>query len=143
MGAVRRLSDAERKFSRAAASKAWHERNPEYKKGWVSNNKDRNRASQQKYYRKNPDARKNTVLKNRYGITLAERDAMLMQQGGCAVCGSGNSGTYKDWQTDHSHQTGKVRGILCIQCNIMLGAARDSIQTLSAAIAYLRASGAA
>jgi len=39
---------------------------------------------------------------------------------------------------DHCHKTGKVRKLLCSSCNIMLGGAKDSIDTLQNAIKYLQ-----
>jgi hypothetical protein len=60
---------------------------------------------------------------------------MLAAQGGkCAICRT--SETIK-WYVDHCHVTGKVRGILCHHCNLMLGMSRDDPQVLQAAIAYL------
>ena len=38
---------------------------------------------------------------------------------------------------DHCHRTGRVRGILCRECNLLLGHARDDTNVLKAAIDYL------
>jgi len=39
---------------------------------------------------------------------------------------------------DHDHKTGFIRGLLCHQCNVMLGAARDNVAVLASAIRYLQ-----
>jgi hypothetical protein len=67
---------------------------------------------------------------------------MLERQGNkCALC-------RQDWHgfstskgdlphVDHCHRTGKVRGILCGNCNTALGRFGDDPGKLRAAIAYL------
>ena len=52
-----------------------------------------------------------------YGITLDEYEVLLARQGGvCGVCGKA---PVKNWlSVDHDHETGKVRGLLCMNCNI-------------------------
>lgn len=72
-----------------------------------------------------------------YGLTLAERDAMLEDQGGgCAICGTNEHGG-KSWHVDHDHDTGKVRGILCSGCNTGIGSMRDNPDFCIAAAKYL------
>ena len=44
------------------------------------------------------------------------------------------------WAVDHSHETGKVRGILCNMCNMEIGGLRDDADTADRAAKYLRAS---
>jgi hypothetical protein len=38
---------------------------------------------------------------------------------------------------DHDHSTGKIRGLLCYSCNLVLGYARDNIAILDSAKKYL------
>lgn len=72
-------------------------------------------------------------IKRRYGITLEEYDQMFERQHGlCEICQRD-----KKLVVDHDHSTGKVRGLLCQPCNIMLGIARDSGDTLHMALAYI------
>ena len=60
------------------------------------------------------------TLLRKYGITIADRDAMIANQGGkCNICQCDN----KDLVIDHCHTTGKVRGLLCQSCNVFLGGA--------------------
>jgi hypothetical protein len=81
-------------------------------------------------------------LKNRYGITHEDYENMLKLQGGvCKICGTNKPGSrHKFFVVDHCHASKQVRGLLCHNCNTMLGHARDSITTLSGAILYLEES---
>lgn len=73
-----------------------------------------------------------------YGITPEQRDEIFVSQGSCcAICKTTNHGK-RTWHTDHCHSTKKVRGVLCHHCNLLLGQAKDNIDTLKAAIKYLR-----
>jgi hypothetical protein len=75
-----------------------------------------------------------------YGITLDEKEEMLASQGGCAICGTRVPPRTRGWHTDHDHVTGKVRGILCSNCNLGLGYFQDNPEFLSEAINYLERS---
>lgn len=76
-------------------------------------------------------------LKKRYGITLAQYNQMSADQGHvCAMC-SEKPETAKRMHVDHDHVTGKIRALLCHHCNLLLGNAKDSIDRLRLAIAYL------
>lgn len=74
-----------------------------------------------------------------YNLSRAEHDAMLVSQSHrCAICGGDNwGGRFGVPMVDHDHITGKVRGILCHQCNAGLGSFGDSPELLLEAIAYL------
>jgi hypothetical protein len=70
-----------------------------------------------------------------YGITSADYDARLAEQGGvCALCG--NPPKVKRLHVDHDHKTGRVRGILCSKCNQTLHFIEDGVW-LSSALKYL------
>lgn len=80
-------------------------------------------------------------LMERYGITPEQYDAMFYEQGGgCAICGREDSGrkNHKLLCVDHDHKTGKVRGLLCDECNNGLGRFQDDPELLMAAINYLQ-----
>ncbi len=72
-------------------------------------------------------------LRKRYGVEPAQVETMVAEQGGmCVVCRV-NVAT----QVDHDHETGRVRGILCGDCNNGLGAFRDDPEIVMSAIDYL------
>lgn len=75
----------------------------------------------------------------RYGITKEEYDRLNAEQGGlCAICGTDTPGrNHSTLYIDHDHTTGKVRGLLCCDCNLLLGYAKDNIQIMETAIKYL------
>ncbi len=78
-----------------------------------------------------------SLLKQKYGITLDQKEMMLRgQDNACAICKKCLS--MESAVVDHSHETGEVRGLLCAHCNSGLGFMRDSIPGLEAAIDYLR-----
>jgi len=65
------------------------------------------------------------------------------QDGKCAICGVSEGhrsrrGTVCRLAVDHDHQTGKVRGLLCNNCNRGLGRFKDSVENLEAALRYLK-----
>lgn len=76
-------------------------------------------------------------LKHKFGMTLDAYNELLELQGGtCAICHQGcPSG--KRLAVDHDHETGKIRGLLCLKCNVGLGSFRDSYTLLEAAQWYL------
>ena len=100
---------------------------------------EKRRAQWREWNKRNKEYRDEYGYKRRYGITWEERDALLAKQGGCcAICKADNPQSKRaGWHTDHCHTTGKIRGMLCYKCNILLGLANDNLLTLQAAIDYL------
>jgi len=87
------------------------------------------------YNRKYPERIRGTDLKAKYGMTIADYEAMHARQGGqCAICGTSE----KKLVVDHNHQTGSIRKLLCHLCNAMIGCAREDIAILTSAVAYLQ-----
>lgn len=82
--------------------------------------------------------RERTLAK--YGISGAEYDAMYAAQGGlCAICRQPDRvGIYGEvLAIDHCHDAGRIRGLLCSNCNRGLGMFLDDPDRLMAAAAYL------
>lgn len=74
-------------------------------------------------------------LKQNYGISREEYEAMYEAQNGkCAICCVKSSETL---QVDHDHITGKIRGLLCADCNRGLGCFKDSVLFLHRAARYM------
>lgn len=74
---------------------------------------------------------------HQYGISDRMYEARLkMQKGGCAICGKPPDAR-KKLAIDHNHQTGEVRGLLCLNCNHALGLLEDDVRRLKLAIRYL------
>jgi len=72
-------------------------------------------------------------LKRNYGLTEAERDAMVATQRGlCAICLDAPA-----MHVDHCHGTGRVRGVLCFSCNAALGQFKDQPDAIRRAAAYV------
>src|SRR5271166_6576054 len=86
----------------------------------------------------------NNRLKSRFGITLEQYNEMLTKQNGvCAICKQAETHIDKrvnrprNLAVDHNHITGKVRGLLCFDCNAALGKFNESIELINRAINYL------
>lgn len=61
-----------------------------------------------------------------------------IQEGKCAICGCTlNSSRYTKASADHDHKTGKLRGILCCNCNTAIGLMKENPYRLECAIRYL------
>jgi hypothetical protein len=96
-----------------------------------------------KIYRKNRSEEmlqryKANGMKSRYGITPDDYDKMLLRQDGrCAICGKDVCELSKKLYIDHDHVTGKVRGLLCSGCNVVLGSAHEDRDVFLGAIEYL------
>lgn len=84
-------------------------------------------------------------LKYKYGITLDDYQKLLSkQEGKCGCCGvaenTANFGVNVSlsFAVDHCHETGKVRGLLCNQCNRAVGMLGDTPEGVEKALNYLR-----
>src|SRR5690606_16165725 len=70
-----------------------------------------------------------------YGLTPDDYDKMFRDQdGACATCGLVSD---RSLDVDHCHETGRVRGLLCNNCNRALGHAKDDPKVLRRMAEYL------
>lgn len=80
-----------------------------------------------------------THLKMKYGITLEEFEALWKKQNGlCAICKRPLTRRKHGYSVDHNHKTNKIRGLLCGNCNFLLGNSHENPQILEQAILYLQ-----
>lgn len=105
-----------------------------YIKKWNEDNKEKRAAQAKANYEKNKQAilarqkltQRPYLYKKKYGLTIAQYDEMFANQGGkCKICGCDENvrdKRRKHFSVDHDHTTGKVRALLCMKCNILLGA---------------------
>lgn len=90
----------------------------------------------------NPDRYRDYELRKSFGIGLDDKNAILASQSGvCAICErperAERDGKSIALAMDHCHSTGKLRGILCGNCNKALGKFEDNADFLRNAIVYL------
>ena len=77
-------------------------------------------------------------LKRMFGMSLEEYDEKLKAQDGvCAICG-GLCKSGKRLAVDHNHTTGKIRDLLCGNCNGGLGKFLENPELLLKAADYIR-----
>lgn len=116
-----------------------------YKKQWNEQNQAVITARQRARYKADPE-KYSTYFRNRYvirtyGITQQQYEEMFQQQGGvCGICGSQpdiERHGISRLAIDHCHSTGKIRGLLCNNCNAGMGLIGDTAEHLKAALAYL------
>jgi hypothetical protein len=130
----------------------WNKRTPEKQSLYNANrretyasNPDYNaklRAKVKEYQESHPHMRKAQRLR-KYGITVDEFNTLFEHQGGkCAVCGYSDMTQKKMFpHVDHDHETGKVRGLLCSNCNMAIGKMKDSPELLLKAAEYIKSGG--
>lgn len=97
-------------------------------------------------YGYNYESYRNKSLKNKFNLTIDDYNHMLKNQNYvCKICkkpekarANPNLKITKKLSVDHCHITKKIRGLLCYNCNMLLGHAKDSINILKSAIEYLK-----
>lgn len=135
------------KESIALKSKIWREKNKDRlkqkTKEWIQNNPERHKKNMRRYFsiKKNKEKLYNAVrknaLKNRYNLTESDYEQMLKEQNGvCAICG--REPQKRKLAVDHCHKSNKIRGLLCVTCNLGVGYLKDDVSLLKMAIAYLQ-----
>jgi len=75
----------------------------------------------------------------KYNLTEKEYNYLFsLQKGGCKICKKHQSKLKKKLSVDHCHKTGRIRGLLCSNCNLALGLFKDNEEVIKQAIIYLK-----
>ncbi len=104
-----------------AQNRAWRAAHPSETRAYSAKYRAEH-SDKLKEYRKN-HRRERREYQNRrlYGLSDRDRKQLLVDQNGrCALCH--RFGRDGELVTDHDHETGIVRGLLCQRCNLALGA---------------------
>ena len=111
---------------------------------WRKNDPQKYLRAAAKYRNNNPDKLAEYKLKIRFGINAEDyRNMATIQDNRCAICGNKETAKHTTSQkvqrlaVDHCHVSGKVRGLLCQDCNRGLGKFKDNVKLLNNAIEYL------
>lgn len=100
-------------------------------------NKDKINKDSMSWAKRNPDKAKSYRFKYKYGIDLNFFNSLKEQQKDrCLFCLE-----IKPLVVDHCHRTGKVRGLLCRDCNTVLGFLKENTNTFKRALKYLESHG--
>lgn len=107
-------------------------------RNWKNSHKD----YLKQYYKKTWLKRKNRAywynLLRKYGMTEVEYNKILNNQNGvCCICKNKQKAPNRILVIDHNHNTNKIRGLLCNNCNVGIGLLNDSIIIMKRAIKYL------
>lgn len=119
---------------RKCYGKEWRKKNPGYSQKSYGRTREKQLAQGRARYQKNrekvaqywkefrkkfPEKGRDWQLRRDYGITLKDYNEMLrLQNNSCKLC---EVSPIKKPAVDHNHTTGKVRGIVCQGCNIVIG----------------------
>ena len=120
-------------------SRAWHLANPgksaEASRKWRSKPENREKERQAWRAPRKREDRRAGWLKGKYGMTVADFDKMAAAQNYCCfLCGDDEM---DEFHVDHNHDTGKVRGLLCSNCNTGIGLLRECPKLFERAAQYV------
>lgn len=100
----------------------------------------KNRAKRTAYNKTHREETRNYRLRRKYGIDTETRNEIIKEQKGkCPICDKFfNLIDPRDVHMDHNHKSNTLRGILCKDCNLLIGFAKEDIKILNKAIIYLK-----
>ena len=104
---------------------------------WRKANAEKQKARLKAWIAANPERVRLRRIKEKYGLRPDEFRALYdKQNGACAICAKPFTSS-KNTHVDHDHESGKIRGLLCSNCNSALGLMRENTTILRKAAEYL------
>ncbi len=127
----------------------WRNKNKDKYKKYLQSRQELNTAYMRDWRSKNRDKvltnKRRAYLKKQYKVTPDEYEQMRKSQNYCCyICKRHENELQKTINSktllniDHDHNSGKIRKLLCMPCNIALGKVRDDIEILNNMINYLK-----
>jgi hypothetical protein len=118
----------------------WYQANREHAiaevKRWQQENKEHLNQYRREYRKGREAEAREGHLRRKFGLTQADYDELFAKQGGgCRICRRPPGKI--SLHVDHDHETGEIRGLLCVGCNNALGQFHDDTQLLGRAITYV------
>lgn len=131
------MTKEEQKEKRRQYNQTHKEERREYQRQWQRLNREKMRGYAKKYYHSHKEKTREYQIQHRYGISGDDFLAIWDNQGGrCAICRKSFAKQF-DVCIDHCHKTGKVRGLLCRNCNIGLGHFGEEPEVFNRIVKYL------
>lgn len=101
-----------------------------------------NTQNKQQYYKKNTEDIRAKYIQLTYNLSWEDYVNMFANQDGkCAICNTdiflAANDRNKTAHIDHAHENGKIRGLLCGNCNVSLGGFNDDVKIMQNAIDYI------
>ena len=111
-------------------------------RNYYRNNPAKNLAASKQWRLDNPEKKKQCdrtgLLRREYGLSMSEYNQMISDAGGlCALCCELSDKLY----VDHNHTTGKVRGLVCSRCNMLMGHLETNGYLVQRALVYITTRG--
>lgn len=120
--------------------RARHAKGQPYQREWRKRNPEKTSVYCRKHRATNLEKKRESCRSHKWtkhGMSRAEYFTMLVVQSGqCKICLQPLPGGHHT-HIDHCHKTGKVRGVLCMNCNHMLGKSKDNPEILMRGAQYL------
>lgn len=97
---------------------------------------NKKQADNKKWYAANKEHVAEKNILRRYGLHPGAKGRMYLEQGGkCALCDK--SRPVEKLHIDHGHESGNVRGLICLTCNVNLGIVENKL-FMEQALKYLK-----